>query len=343
MTSVSQFGKFSTDNSRVSATSNPKNQYSVRAPRVSVVIPAYNSSAIIKEAIESVLAQSYKDIEVIVVDDGSTDDTESTVRSFGDRVLYLKQENQGAGAARNSGIQKSRGEYVAFLDSDDLWSPEKLAEQIPLLERDPELGLVYSDWFVVSENQVASDSYLKTLPAASGYVFDKLVRFGFILTSGVVLRRTCLNEVGYFDNSLSIAQDYDLWLRIAYRWKIALVDKPLVTKRNRNGSLSSNLQRTAVERIALFEKALGRFEDMPPSTRRIVRRQVALNYWDLGYHYFDQLLFKEARKRFLSSLSYDWTNGKALRYLAATFLPEGAAKAARRVKQTMSTNVNRHR
>ena len=282
------------------------------------------------------LAQTYKNLEIVVIDDGSTDDTESVARSFGDRVWYFKQENQGAGAARNAGIKSSRGEYIAFLDADDLWCAEKLDEQVPLLERDPDLGLVYSDWAVVSRDTVVEESYLRKVPPASGYVFDELVQRGFILTSGVVVRRACLDDVGDFDNSLSIAQDYDLWLRICYRWKVALVEKPLVTKRSWDGSLSSNLEKTAIERITLLEKTLDNFANMPDRSRRIVQRQLAQNYWDVGYYYFDQFLFQEARQHFLASLRRDWLNGRALRYLAATFLPARAARTARGIKRILS-------
>ncbi len=305
-------------------------------PRVSVVIPAYNSAAFLREAIQSVLNQTYSDFEVVVVDDGSTDNTESVVRSFGDRVSYLKQDNRGAGAARNHGIKRSKGKYVAFLDSDDLWLPGKLAEQIPLLDRDAEIGLVYSDWAVVPEQGDAEPSYLRNRPAASGYVFDELVQSGFILTSGTVVRRSCLDEVGDFDETLSIAQDFDLWLRICYRWKIARVNKPFVIKRNRDGNLSSDLLKTAAERIVLFERALRKFPDMTPRSRRVVRRQVALNYWDLGYHHFERMLLKEARKYFMSSLSYDWRNGRALGYLAASHFPPPLIRVIRAVKRAIS-------
>jgi glycosyltransferase involved in cell wall biosynthesis len=254
---------------------------------------------------------------------------------FGDRIFYVKQDNKGAGAARNHGIKKSRGEYVAFLDADDLWLPGKLAEQIPRLDRDPEIGLVYSDWMVVPEQGEVEPSGLRTRPAASGYVFDDLVQCGFILTSGTVIRRSCLADVGYFDETLSIAQDYDLWLRICYRWKVALVNKPLVIKRNRDGNLSSNLPKTGAERILLFEKALKEFSDMAPRSRRLVRRQLALNYWDMGYHYFERMSLKEARKNFMSSWSHDWTNGRALRYLAASYLPAPLVRVARTTKRAI--------
>src|SRR5579864_8740685 len=116
------------------------------APQVSVVIPAYNAARFLGDAIQSVLNQTYSNFEVVVVNDGSTDDTESVVRSFGDRLFYVKQANKGVSAARNEGIKRARGQYVAFLDSDDVWLPTKLAEQIPFLEQNPEVGLVYSDW-----------------------------------------------------------------------------------------------------------------------------------------------------------------------------------------------------
>jgi glycosyltransferase involved in cell wall biosynthesis len=308
---------------------------SLSIPTVSVVIPTYNSGTFLGGAIQSVLAQTYSDFEVIVVDDGSTDNTESVVHSFGDRVCYVRQENKGAGAARNHGIKRSRGKYVAFLDADDLWLPGKLAAQIPLLDRDHEIGLIYSDWTVVPEQGEVEPSYLRNRPSASGYVFDDLVQCGFILTSGTVVRRSCLDDVGYFDETLSIAQDYDLWLRICYRSKVGLVNTPLVIKRNQDGNLSSNLTKTGAERILLFEKALKEFSDMTPRSRRLVRRQLALNYWDMGYHYFERMSLKEARKNFMSSLSHGWTNGRALGYLAASYLPPPLVRVARVVKRAI--------
>lgn len=305
-------------------------------PRVSVVIPTYNAAAMVEEAIRSVLAQTYGDLEIIVIDDGSTDNTEEVMRRFGEQVRYFKQENQGVSAARNFGIKQARGEYIAFLDSDDLWLPEKLAEEVPWLERDPQLGLVYCDWAVISGQEVLHASYLESLPGSSGYVFDELVQSGFILTSGVVVRRACLDDVGDFDKSLAIAQDYDLWLRISYTWKVQLVAKGLFTKRNLDGSLSSNLSKTALERIALYEKTLRTLPGMKARSRRLLRQQLALNHWDVGYERFDGLRFQEARKSFLASLLHDWKNVKSLAYLAATFLPVSLVRAARAKKRVNS-------
>ena len=306
---------------------------SAARPPVSVVIPTYNSADTIAGAIESVLAQTYSDFEILVIDDGSTDHTEDVVRQFGDRVRYFKQENQGVSAARNSGIEKSVGKYIAFLDSDDLWCPEKLAEEIPLLDAHPELGLVYCDWTVVSDETVLQSSYHEELRPARGYIFSELVQRGFILTSGVVVRRECLDDVGHFDKSLKVAEDYELWLRISYRWKVELVDKCLFTKRKWDGGLSSKLIETAANRIVLFQRFLNDLRDMTAQTRRLVRRQISLSYWDVGYDHFDRLCFAEARKNFRSSLVYDWRNVKALGYLTASYLPISVVRAVRTVKR----------
>lgn len=299
-------------------------------PRVSVVIPTYNSADRVKEAIDSVLAQSYSNFEIIVVDDGSTDNTESTLRQFGERIRYFKQQNQGVSSARNTAIRNSRGEYVAFLDSDDIWAAEKLAAQVLVLDSDPEVGLVYCDWSVMSGETVLQASYLNHLRPASGYVFDELIQRGFVLTSGVVVRRSCLEDVGCFDTTLTIAQDYDLWLRISYGWKIQLVDKCLLTKRSFDGSLSTNLTRTAVERIELYRKALRNLPSMTLQSRRLIEGQLAINHWDVGYIQFDNFSFMEARKSFASSFVYA-RRVKTLAYLAATYLPVSLARAAKAV------------
>lgn len=335
MTFHSMGGQFSRKKACPSVGSGSVAIGSKRMPAVSVVIPAYNSAAFLRQAIDSVLDQTYSDLEIIVIDDGSSDDTEAVARSFGDRVSCFRQQNRGVSAARNHGIKLARGQYLAFLDADDLWAPQKLAEQIPLFDQDAEIGLVYSDWGVVSEDGESQASFHSSRPAASGYVFDELVRTGFILTSGTVVRRSCLADVGYFDETLSIAQDYDLWLRICYRWKVAVVNKALVTKRCWDGSLSSNLPKTAAERIALFEKTLRNFIDMPPRSRRLVRSQLAMNYWDVGYDYFDRLMLKEARKNFASSVSYDWRNRRAFGYLVVSYLPRPIVRVMRAGKRAI--------
>ncbi len=302
---------------------------------VSVVIPTYNLATHVKDAIESVLRQTYRDFELIVVDDGSTDNTEFVVTSYGDKVIYVKQSNRGVSAARNRGIKISRSKYVAFLDADDLWAPEKLEEQVPFLEQDPDVGLVYSDASVVHEGRNIAASYLESRPAGSGYVFDQIIQSFIILPSSAIVRRSCFDEVGLFDETLVVVQDLDLWLAICYRWKVALVPKPLVVKRDRPGSLSSDPLLVAAENVRVYEKALRILPNMPKPRRRLVQRELARSYWSLGYECFSRMQLKQARKSLASSLRYDWRNLKTVPYLIASCLPIPLVRMTRAFKQAI--------
>lgn len=193
---------------------------------ISVIIPAYNAERYIKEAIESALSQTYKDIEIIVINDGSTDRTgDIAFQCFqheSQRVLIVHQKNKGASAARNTGIKYAKGEYIAFLDADDVWLPNKLQKQIALLENDKDLALVYSNCY---RN---TDTLFDIAKPHRGFAFSELILDNFIPTSSVVVRKSILDKVGVFNESFLISQDFDLWLRIAHAHKIDFVDLPLV-------------------------------------------------------------------------------------------------------------------
>lgn len=177
-------------------------------PKVSVVIPTYNYAQYIKEAIDSVLAQTYKDYEIIVVDDGSTDDTKGTVSQYGPEIEYIRQENQGPSAAKNTGIRNSKGEYIGILDSDDLWLPSKLEKQIKVFEANSGLGLVYSDGFVFGEEPAWDDfSFGGNMNFYRGRIFDKLLLGNFIPCCSTLIKRGCFDKVGLFDIKLSACED----------------------------------------------------------------------------------------------------------------------------------------
>lgn len=205
-----------------------------RAAPVSVVIPAYNSAHVIGAAVESVLSQTLPPTEIIVVDDGSTDDTPVVLRSFGDRVRYVRQENAGAAAARNHGIRFARGEWVAFLDSDDVWFPDKLARQMGVLERCPRLVWCAAN-LEFEQNGIRGvprlsrrdrrelrascclRSYMRS--AARGVRFQ---------TCAMLIRRDVLLATGGFNGEIHAAEDFDLWYRIAARHPaIGYVQEPL--------------------------------------------------------------------------------------------------------------------
>src|SRR2546422_5010781 len=189
-------------------------------PRVSIVIPAYNVAPYISETLATVFAQTFNDFEVIVVNDGSpdTEEFERAIEPYGDRIVYLKQENRGASAARNTGLRTARGELIAFLDADDLWSPNYLEEQLKfILEHDCDLACADAMIFGVSADAGRSymDSLMEAAPPEGRVSFLELVNADrSLITSGVMVRRDLVLEVGLFDEALRNAQDFDLWLRL---------------------------------------------------------------------------------------------------------------------------------
>jgi glycosyltransferase involved in cell wall biosynthesis len=204
--------------------------------RVSVVIPTYNSGRLVVEAIASALAQTHQPAEVIVVDDGSTDDTRARMAAFESPVRYVYQENQGVAAARNRGIREATGEFVAFLDADDVWHPRKLEIQLECLRRNPELGLVGTstvDW--PNEPFPSGERFANPEPALVR-LKDLVVRNQFV-TSSVLVRRPVLDRIGEFDRALHGPEDYDLWLRVAQATAVANLPLPLTGYRDVPASL----------------------------------------------------------------------------------------------------------
>jgi glycosyltransferase involved in cell wall biosynthesis len=196
-------------------------------PLVSVIIPAYKAAAFIHETLQSVFCQTYRNFEVVLINDGSPDtaEFERAIAPYRDRIIYIRQENSGVSAARNAGIRRARGEYLAFLDSDDIWYPPCLAAQIDLARsRQPACDLVYSDVLVYSDSQQQRDShsdgirYSEICPSVGAVTFESLLREDcHAPTSCTMVRRQAAIAAGLFDENLRRAEDYDLWLRIAHR------------------------------------------------------------------------------------------------------------------------------
>ncbi len=230
-------------------------------PKVSVIIPAYNAMAYLPGTLFSLLQQTFGDFEAIVVNDGSTDITEDWVNNIKDsRVKLVSQSNQGASAARNRGIAEAQGEYIAFLDADDLWLPTKLAQQVRILDENPEVGLVYTWVAYIDENSQPTGRVRKNY--AEGNIWQDLVQKNLIECGSVpMLRRTCLDTCGVFDLNLgSFVEDWDLWLRIAAKYPFKVIQEPLVYYRQVPTGGSRNWQGLSKNFRLVIEKA---FEDAP--------------------------------------------------------------------------------
>lgn len=223
---------------------------------VSTIIPTYNRARSVGLAIDSALAQTHRDVEILVVDDGSKDDTAGALAKYGDRIRYLPKPNGGVSSARNHGLEHARGDAIAFLDSDDEWSPDKLARQVELLEARPEIDLVLTSMMVVDADRRDVEVYSRrqTIPE-DGHVLRHVLRNPAMTPSTAMLRTRVARAMNGFDRALPTAEDLDLHLRIALHHQIAVIDLPLVRYMRSDAGLG-NQPRTYHDYVFVMERFL---------------------------------------------------------------------------------------
>ena len=226
--------------------------------KVSVIIPAYNKAELTVKTVESVLGQTYNNIEIVVVDDGSTDDTRQSLLPYSHKIKYIYKENGGACRARNMGIRSATGEYVALLDCDDIYLPKKIEKCVDYLERKLDIGFVYTPACFIDANGARIKRYPRFARRSSGYIARKLLRKNFICNSTVVVRRGCFKKAGYFDESIFTSADWDMWLRLSEYYKAGYIDEPLTLYRSSDSYILNNLERTKKECFVVLEKAFKR-------------------------------------------------------------------------------------
>lgn len=232
-----------------------------QSPKVSVLIPAYNAMDYLPQTLESVMAQDFLDYEVVIVNDGSSDAIEDWYAGLSDeRVRLISQENRGLAGARNTAIAHARGEYLALLDADDLWEPEKLRLQVDVLEQNPGVGLVYTWLALVDMDAQPTGRFLES--TEEGWVWRDLIHRNFVgCGSTPLIRRDCFDELGGFDENLgSYMEDLDMWLRLSLQYEFRVIKQPLVGYRQRPNSASKNWDAMLRSSEILFTKA---FENPP--------------------------------------------------------------------------------
>ncbi len=258
---------------------------------ISVVIPTYNGAKYIVSAINSVLQQSYQDFEIIIIDDGSTDNTRETVEQMTDeRVRYFYQANQGPSAARNRGVELSRGEFIAFLDSDDLWRPDKLEIQLNAFKQHPHVDLIFSNIEMCYEKSGAK--FIKKFP---NFANKELLLKNLLIIpmntvpypSTVLVKKDALIRAGLFDKDIIVCEDWDLWLRMAVYTNFYCVNRILTTAIKPEGSLSgfSNYKKSFISSIKTLEKFFSQ-PHLDDNLRKLESKAYAFLHFNYGFMYF---------------------------------------------------------
>ncbi len=218
-------------------------------PAVSAIVTTYNRAHMVTGAIKSVFDQTYKDFELIIVDDGSTDDTQTALQKYADRATIIHQQNQGLSGARNTAIAAASGKYVAFLDDDDLWLPERLARQVPLLEDSPDIALVFSDADLINEDGRITGRWSDFISVQPMICLETLFMYNYIPVLTTLVRRTAFEDVGLFDPVMKKCEDYDMWLRILQKYRAVYHPAQLAQYRIWSGGKSQ-------DKLAMLEQVL---------------------------------------------------------------------------------------
>lgn len=274
-------------------------------PKVSVITPTYNCKPFLSEAIESVLGQTFQDWELIIIDDGSTDNTRTSIEHFlkDQRIVYIYQDNRGLACARNTGFKAARGEYLALLDADDRWKPNRLEETVAALDAHPDVGLVHAHSLRITEDNKPIEVVKRDSRYLSGDLFKAIfLRQAQISCPTATFRKACLDTVGFMDENLARmgVEDREYWLRIARRYPVFFIDKVLAFYRIRQSSMSKDTSQMLKARLYVVDK----YAPEGGEHRDLRRLALAKIYRDYG----DELLLKkkhgEARQQYEKSLQY---------------------------------------
>ena len=281
-------------------------------PRVSVVIPTFNCERFIGRTIDSALRQTYRDFEIIVVDDGSTDGTQAVLAQYGNTLCCVYQANQGASAARNAALSRANGEFVAYLDADDLWEPTKLARQVEYLDANPACGFVHTEIAVIDESDTVLHARFNQetgRPIPQGECLRDILQRSHIQTLTVLERRQAFDAAGSFDVRLPVAQDYLHWIQVVLEgYEVGYLAEPLGQYRWRAGSLMSSHRRLLEDFAKIYEILLKNYrleQSHGGEIVQLVKSQLYVNQRQLAYLERLECSGAVARQR-LRSLIREW-------------------------------------
>jgi glycosyltransferase involved in cell wall biosynthesis len=295
----------------------------VSAPLVSVVVPVYNGAKYLRQALDSALGQTYQPLQVVVVDDGSSDGSWEVMLSYGGRVRSLRQDNAGVAEARNAGIQASYGELIAFLDQDDWWLPGKVEKQVASFRSEERVALVHTGVSQYSEADGALVSGIYDTSVShllQGNCYEQLLLGNGVYNSSVMIRRSVLTSAGMFDPRIpgNTVQDYDLWLRIARHNRLGYVPEPLTVLRLHNEQGTWNRRAMLTDELSLLERILG---EEQLRGNRAMRVRVARLLDELGIAHLDAQAPRLARRCFGRALRNCWSQRAAVLFAVCCLPP----------------------
>lgn len=287
-------------------------------PRVSVILPCYNGARWVGQAIESVLAQTYRDFELIIIDDGSTDNSKEIIASYlhDKRVHYIYQQNKGFSAALNRGIKESNGNLIGFIGHDDMWMPNKLEVQAKYFSEHKDVDLIHSNYCSIdSKGRIIGVCHFY-IPNFSSRrkLIEHLFINNFIGFETALVKRRCFDEVGLFDERMVGFSDHDMWLRIAGKFNIAYVDLPLVKKREHELQLSkTRIEEELKDEFLMVIKAISLY----PFLKKAERKKLAPLYYRWGIVMLQKGRNEKAKQKFLKSIKCQpWKVKSVISYLA---------------------------
>lgn len=247
--------------------------------KVSVIIPCYNVEKYVEECLISVYDQTYKDFEVILVNDGSTDGTEMILfkykNKYSEKTKYINIENSGPSSARNKGMRIASGEFICFMDSDDILTLDSIEKRVLVLLEDKEIGLVCSDSFMIDEDIKTQEKLSSKIGSVySGYIFPELLKKNFVSTQTVLMRREIIDDIGYFDETYIRSEDYEYWLRISHKYKVKYLNDILAYTRVRKGSLSTDKKNEMeISQISVYKSILFNYK-LSESEKKILGKRL---------------------------------------------------------------------
>ena len=286
--------------------------------RVDIIIPAYDVEKYIEETLQSIFSQQYQDIEIIVVNDGSRDNTQQILTAFQDRITLINQNQSGPSYARNIGIKAGNGEFIALMDSDDLWEPDFLNRTVNFLTMHTHLGFVFvendvfTDEGVITPHWIKDDGRVARIPILkkekdetlfSRRIWSDLAIGSFIPTSGILIRRSALEKVGLFDENLTNAEDRDFFIRLAHEFDAGYIETCLSRKRERPDGLCQNIEKVVLGSDIVSNRFLENYEIELP-LRKTIKKHLSNQWFALGRNYLEQNKGRLASTAFMRSFRY---------------------------------------